>query len=390
MTGAAIRVGMITPSSNTCLEPATAQLLAGTTGVSAHFSRLGVTRIALDDSSDAQFSLDAMAAAAELLADARVDSVIWNGTSGSWLGTDQDRAVVGRIEKVAGVPATTSTLALLEACAAYGVTRLGLATPYTADVNELIVRRYASEGIEVVAESHLGLTDNHAFAQIPQAEVATQLRSVAEGAHAVAAVCTNVHGFQVAAQLEPELGIPVLDSVAVSLWESLRLAGHDGHIPGFGTLLDAGSLRAGLQAVTDELLDATGADRTTLRLDVPEHGLVVDLTTAESLRPGTRSIRRDSSLDQRRLNTVQWLEAHRTDLVQPHFRQDPLPPQALVEVYGVTAQMLGPIQGRRSGDTALVGWLSVHSLSEREWTTHDVAALDSARADVERLLGLAG
>src|SRR4051812_13889349 len=100
MGNATTRVGMITPSSNTCLEPVTYQLLAKAPGFSAHFSRLEVTTIALDEASDAQFSLDALSAASELLADAHVDSVIWNGTSGSWLGLAHDRAIVERLTKV--------------------------------------------------------------------------------------------------------------------------------------------------------------------------------------------------------------------------------------------------------------------------------------------------
>jgi maleate isomerase len=385
-----LRLGLVTPSSNTCLEPTTYQLLAGTTGVSAHFARVRVTKIALEESSDAQFSPTAMAAAAELLADAQVDSVVWNGTSGSWLGIGHDAEIAQRLTKVTGAPATTSTLALLEACAAFGVTRLGLVTPYTADVNEEIVRRYADVGLTVVAEDHLALTDNDAFAQVTPTEIAAQIRSVATGfateVEAVAIMCTNVHGAPVVEQLERELGIPVFDSVSVSLWEALRLAGHHGRIDGFGTLLRDGSLRAGLQAVTQALLERTGADRTTLRIDRADHDLGVDLTAAESLRPGVRSIRRDSGLDQRRLNTVQWVETHRTDLVQPHFRADPAPPAALLDVYGVQAQMLGPIGPEAPGAGAITGWLSVHSLTERPWSPEDVAALDLARAEVGLLL----
>ena len=388
MTGTPVRVGMITPSSNTCLEPTTYRLLAGTRDVTAHFSRVRVTRIDLDDSSESQFSLDAMAVAAGQLADAQVDSIMWNGTSGSWLGTEQDQAIVQRVEKVAGVPASTSTLALLDACAAYGVTRLGLATPYTADVNHRIVSQYAREGVEVVAEDHLGLTDNHAFGLVPPAQVARQLLSVADGAEAVAVVCTNLDGAGEAARLEEQLGIPVLDSVTVTLWGSLRLAGYDRAITGFGTLLASGTLRARLQSVTNALLHLTAADRTTLRVDLPEHHLTVDLTAAESLRLGVRSIRRDGGLDQRRLNTVQWLDAHRTNLVQRHFRVDPAPPAELIDGYGVKAQMLGPVQRHHYHDRPLVGWLSVHSLTERDWSDDDLAALDEARADVERLLGL--
>jgi maleate isomerase len=95
-----LRLGMITPSSNTCLEPTTYRLLAGLTGetgATAHFSRLPVRRIAIDAASDAQFTTDAMAQAAELLADAKVDVVVWNGTLGSWLGIDYDRGIAERL-----------------------------------------------------------------------------------------------------------------------------------------------------------------------------------------------------------------------------------------------------------------------------------------------------
>ena len=47
------RLGIVLPSSNTVLEPLAAKMLAGT-GVTAHFSRLGVIDVALDDSSRAQ------------------------------------------------------------------------------------------------------------------------------------------------------------------------------------------------------------------------------------------------------------------------------------------------------------------------------------------------
>jgi maleate isomerase len=46
-----------------------------------------------------------------------------------------------------------------------------------------------------------------------------------DGADAVAIVCTNMRGARVAAKLEAELGVPMLDSVAVTLWAALRRAG---------------------------------------------------------------------------------------------------------------------------------------------------------------------
>ena len=54
------------------------------------------------------------------------------------------------------------------------------------------------------------------------------IRAVAaEGADAVVILCTNLDGAALAAALERELDIAVLDSVAVTLWRSLGLAGGD-------------------------------------------------------------------------------------------------------------------------------------------------------------------
>jgi maleate isomerase len=54
------------------------------------------------------------------------------------------------------------------------------------------------------------------------------IRAVAaEGADAVVILCTNLDGAALAASLERELDIAVLDSVAVTLWRTLGLAGGD-------------------------------------------------------------------------------------------------------------------------------------------------------------------
>ena len=64
------RIGMIVPSSNTCLEPQTYRILGGRTDVTVHFTRIPVTRIALDNSSDRQFDPAVMREAAKLGFDA--------------------------------------------------------------------------------------------------------------------------------------------------------------------------------------------------------------------------------------------------------------------------------------------------------------------------------
>ena len=50
-----VLLGMLTPSSNTVLEPVTADMLREVPEASAHFGRFAVTRIALSEGALAQF-----------------------------------------------------------------------------------------------------------------------------------------------------------------------------------------------------------------------------------------------------------------------------------------------------------------------------------------------
>jgi maleate isomerase len=233
-----VRLGMLTPSSNTVLEPVTAAMLHGLPGVSAHFSRFPVTEIALTASALTQFDEGGILRAAELLAHARVDVIAWNGTSSGWLGFDADERLCRRLQEATGIPATTSMLALNEALRRTGVRRLGVVTPYLDAVQARIVANYEGAGIACAAERHLGLQDNLAFAEIGPAEVARMVREVAAARpDAVATICTNLRAAPLAAALEEELGLPVYDTVATAVWKSLAMAGTDpALVAGWGRL----------------------------------------------------------------------------------------------------------------------------------------------------------
>ena len=223
-----IRIGMLTPSSNTALEPALAAMAADLPGLRIHVSRFRVTEISLSPAGLDQFALAPMVAAAELLADAEVDAIAWNGTSASWLGFARDEALCGRITAATGIPATSATLAFRDAFRALGSARIGLATPYTTDVQDRIRTVWGEAGLPCMAERHLGLSHNFAFAAVAEETVSRLVREVAaEGCDAAAVVCTNLRGTAGAPALERDLGIPVLDSIAVTLWGALRLLSVD-------------------------------------------------------------------------------------------------------------------------------------------------------------------
>ncbi|OCP18614.1 MULTISPECIES: aspartate/glutamate racemase family protein [unclassified Ensifer] len=236
-----IRLGMLTPSSNTVLEPVTTAMLAGLPEVTAHFSRFKVTEIALSAQALGQFDDSEILRAAELLAHAKVDVIAWNGTSASWLGFDRDERLCERITEATGIAACTSVLAFREIFQTRGVEKIGLVTPYIDDVQARIAANWGASGFDCHAERHCGLQDNFSFAKVTDAEIREMVRAVArQGCDAVAIVCTNMRAAPSVTSLERELGIPVFDSIATTIWKSLSLAGVDTtRLRGWGSLFRA-------------------------------------------------------------------------------------------------------------------------------------------------------
>ncbi len=232
------RIGVLTPSSNTALEPLTCALLSGVPGVSVHFSRFSVTEISLRPNSLNQFDDSKILEAARLLADAHVDLIGWSGTSASWLGFETDATLCARITAATGIPATTSVLAINELLEKQGARTLGLVSPYIHDVQQRIIANYAGLGIETIAEQHLDLTVNFAFGEVPPDTLRRMVREVAQAKpDAIVIMCTNLHGAQLVDELEQALGIPIYDSVATVAWKALQtLAIAPGQVTGWGRL----------------------------------------------------------------------------------------------------------------------------------------------------------
>lgn len=233
-----VLLGMLTPSSNTVLEPVTSAMLAGLPEASVHFGRFRVTEIALSSQALGQFDDGEILRAAELLSHARLHSIGWNGTSSGWLGFDADERLCERITAVTGIPACTSVLALNEIFRLTGAKRFGLVTPYRDDVQARIVENYARAGFECVAERHLGQQDNFSFSEVTADQIRAMTREVAKAKpEAITIFCTNLRGAPLVEELERETGIPIYDTIPTVLWKSLKLAGIEPkRVQGWGRL----------------------------------------------------------------------------------------------------------------------------------------------------------
>jgi|ERR1043165_904855 maleate isomerase len=233
-----IFLGMLTPSSNTVLEPVTTAMVSRIPEVTVHFSRFRVTEIALSRAALAQFDDAEILAAAGLLADAKVDVIAWNGTSSGWLGFERDVRLCERITQATGIPACTAMLALNEILQDTGARRLGLVTPYLDAVQARIKKNYEEAGFRIVAERHLRLQDNFSFATVSEEQIRAMVREVA-GARpdAIAITCTNMRGAPLAKELEEAYGIPIYDTVATTVRKCLKIAGiAPSRVEGWGSI----------------------------------------------------------------------------------------------------------------------------------------------------------
>lgn len=145
-----------------------------------------------------------------------------------------------------------------------------------------------------------------------------------------------------------------------------------------------------LQQVSDDLFDATEPLRVTVRVATtsdPHYPVL-----GESLAPGATSLSGGISQlgfqgsDIHRQVTVTLMRETGQSIVQRDTAVDPpLVPHAR-QFGGQAGQMLIPLHR----DAAFVGFIAVHGDAEvRDWTPHDVAALEQARTRAERELAAA-
>jgi maleate isomerase len=150
-------------------------------------------------------------------------------------GIQGDRALIRRMEDTTGVPCTTTSSAVAAALGALGIRRVATASPYMPDVNEALGRYLAEHGVEVVSSRPLHLTEDHGL--VP----AERIRAAAEAAddpraEAILISCTGqkISGF--VAEMERQLGKPVIGSNQATGWQALRMLGLEPRLPGRGAL----------------------------------------------------------------------------------------------------------------------------------------------------------
>tara|TARA_B100001057_G_scaffold499214_1_gene609026 strand:- start:3121 stop:3861 length:741 start_codon:yes stop_codon:yes gene_type:complete len=221
-----IRIGMLTPSSNSVVEPWCYEIIGSVKNASVHFGRVEVLWIDNNAASLSQFYDDNMIKGFDLLSHVKPMVIGWNGTSASWLGLERDRVLIDVVQKRTGCRVVTSTLSIIEALKALNTRKIGLVTPYVNSIQKKIINNFELEQLECVSERHFNMTDNFSFGEISESKIVNAAEDViSDGAEAVIILCTNLSGAGIVSTLEKRTGVPILDSVVLTIWGAFRSIG---------------------------------------------------------------------------------------------------------------------------------------------------------------------
>ena len=227
-----LRIGLLVPSSNTTMEPDFYTMAPK--GVTVHTARMRLSEVTRDAliqmAEDTEKSTD-------LLATAGVDVIVYGCTSGSLVdGVEWEEMLVERIEKGTGIPAVSTSGAVIEALRTLGAEQIGVATPYSEELNALEKTFLENLGFQVSSMKGLGLLDNLSIGRVSLRTVEALVQKVADKADTIFISCTNLHAVDLIKSLEEELGKPVVTSNQASMWATLRGKISYG-VDGFGELM---------------------------------------------------------------------------------------------------------------------------------------------------------
>ncbi len=122
---------------------------------------------------------------------------------------------------------TEPVSALVAACAALGLRRLALLSPYVERVSERLRTVLAERGVETPVFGTFAEAEEARVARIPPASVVRAATALADSADVdgLFLSCTNLNTLPAIPALEAETGLPVLSSNLVLAWHMTQLAG---------------------------------------------------------------------------------------------------------------------------------------------------------------------
>jgi maleate isomerase len=229
------KIGLLVPSTNIPAEMDAHRLVPD--GVSITTGRVCFAGEVTVETVRAH--LDYLEEAADLLASAGVDVMVYGMTGGSIVkGPAGDQQLAEAFHKHTGIPFISASMAMVEAFRTLGVCRVACVAPYPGEFNTLLAQYFAAHDIQAVEIKTMNLRD---VRQILSVTPYMQYEAVkgcdlaaAEGIFLSATGWSTIDAIRL---VEQDLGKPVVTAIQGGIWAALKQLGVRGGVPGFGRLL---------------------------------------------------------------------------------------------------------------------------------------------------------
>ena len=236
------RFALVVPSTNTSVEREFHRIRPQ--DCSWHTGRIMIDAPALDSAE--AFGLfreglnAALPSALEIVMTCEPEYVVMGMSAETfWGGVAGNAAFEDNVRALTGLGVTTGATAAAEALTAFGAKKIGIVTPYQPVGDEQVVAYFTELGFEVHAIHGLCSASATSIAgETPETLRAAFLEVDGPDVDALIQAGTNLEAIAVAAELERELGKPVVAINAATIWHALRTNGIDDKISGFGSLLE--------------------------------------------------------------------------------------------------------------------------------------------------------
>ncbi len=231
-------IGLIVLATDYTIEHEWRQVFAEVEGAALYKSRIHNDNLITPDSLRAMGPRIAECARV-ITPDTSLDVVAYGCTSAS-MAIGEEGVFANIHEARPGVACTTPITAAFAAFEAFGAKRIGVLTPYPADVNRIVADYIRARGYAVPVFGSFNCDRDTVVARIDAQSIENGVRELTRhaGFDAIFVSCTSVRLMDACAGLEQKLGIPLTSSNHAMAWHALRLAGIEDRLQRFGSLYD--------------------------------------------------------------------------------------------------------------------------------------------------------
>jgi maleate isomerase len=205
-------------------------------GVGIHITRAAMPDCITSETLAAQADLLADAAAT-LLTDGSLDVVCYACTSGS-LVIGEERVFAELNKGQPQAKATSLITGVLGALEELGARRVVVGTPYLDEINQREADYMRAAGFDILSIEGLNLEKDSDMVRVTPRFIRDFAISLDRpDADAVFISCGALRTLDVVDEIEQAIGKPVVCSNQAMIWDTLRLAGIEDRIKGYGRLL---------------------------------------------------------------------------------------------------------------------------------------------------------